>query len=211
MVIELRGVSFSYGQHDAPVFEALSFALKQGECVALLGPNGAGKSTMLKLMMGLLVPTSGQVHVLGKHRARQEDFVEVRRAVGYLFQDSEDQLFCPTVEEDIAFGPLNLGLSHAQAIEVARETCAALGIEALMEKVTHRLSGGEKRLVALATVAAMKPQCYLLDEPTAGLDEQKTARVVEYLKANAQTCIVSSHDAQFLRQLTTRSFHMRSA
>jgi cobalt/nickel transport system ATP-binding protein len=196
-VIEARGLEFSYPS-GKKVFDGLDFSLGEGERIGLTGPNGSGKSTLFHLIMGLLRPQRGQIRVFGEARASEEDFLEVRRRIGLLFQDSDDQLFCPTVEEDIAFGPLNLGKSHEEAREVVAETVRVLGLEGIRKRITHRLSGGEKRLAALATVAAMQPECLLLDEPTAGLDRETTGRLLGYLKTHAKTFIVSSHDREFL-------------
>lgn len=206
-MIEITGLHFSHPR-GATVFEGLDFGLKKGERVGLVGPTGAGKTTLLHLIMGLLRPQAGEIKILGWRRVREEDFLEVRRNIGFLFQDSDDQLFCPTVEEDIAFGPLNLGMSHEEARRAVREATEALGIRDLEKKVTHRLSGGEKRLVALATIIAMRPSCYLLDEPTAGIDEDKTRGLIDYLTRQADTCIITSHDQNFLAASTGRVFQL---
>jgi len=126
-----------------------------------------------------------------------------------LFQDSDDQLFSPTVEEDIAFGPLNLGKSHAEARGIVAETCKRLGLSGFEKRVTHRLSGGEKRLVALATVVAMNPDCFLLDEPVTGLDEETTERFLKYLEESADTYAIISHDREFLRNAVDRIYMLR--
>lgn len=199
-MIEVRGLEFSYpsGPSGRKVFDGLDFSLGEGERIGLTGPNGSGKSTLFHLVMGLLRPQQGQIRVFGEARASEEDFLEVRRRIGLLFQDSDDQLFCPTVEEDIAFGPLNLGKSHEETRDIVAETVRALGLEGIRKRITHRLSGGEKRLAALAAVAAMQPECLLLDEPTAGLDRETTIRLLGYLKNHAKTFIISSHDREFL-------------
>jgi cobalt/nickel transport system ATP-binding protein len=196
-VIEVRGLGFSYPS-GRRVFDGLDFTLREGERIGLTGPNGSGKSTLFHLIMGLIRPDEGEIRVFGKARSREEDFLEIRKLIGLLFQDSDDQLFCPTVEEDIAFGPLNLGKSHEEAREIVEETVRALGLEGIRKRITHRLSEGEKRLAALATVAAMEPRCLLLDEPTAGLDQETTGRLLDYLRDHAKTYVVSSHDREFL-------------
>jgi cobalt/nickel transport system ATP-binding protein len=202
-MIEIRDLGFSYPE-GGRVFEGLSFSLEKGQRVGLIGPNGSGKSTLFHLIMGLLRPGPGRIKVFGRPREKEADFLEVRQRIGLLFQDPEDQLFCPTVEEDIAFGPLNLGKSHAEAREIVRECMNELGIGPLKGQVTHRLSGGEKRMVALASVIAMRPECLLLDEPNSGLDERHAERLLAYLGENAETCIVASHDIGFLRSVTDR-------
>ncbi len=207
-VIEIRGLTFRH-PHGKTLFEGLDFTLYEGQRVGLVGPNGSGKTTLFHLIMGLLRPAQGEIRIFGKPCRDEEDFREARRKVGFLFQDSDDQLFYPTVREDIAFGPLNLGRSHAEAREIVKHYCARLGLAGLEDAVTHRLSGGEKRLVALTAVAAMEPRCLLLDEPTSGLDEEKTGLLLAYLRDSAKTCIVATHDRQFLRHAADRVFALR--
>lgn len=198
-IIRLENLSFAYPE-GREVFRGLNFVMKERERIGLIGPNGAGKTTLFHLIMGLLAPTSGRIEVFQKVRSTERDFQEVRRRIGFLFQESDHQLFCPTVEEDIAFGPLNLGKSHEEARQIVSETCEKLGLRGYEKRVTYRLSGGEKRLVALATVMAMQPECYLLDEPTAGLDESTTERFLEYLSTYAHTYIMITHNRELLAQ-----------
>ncbi|MGB9716369.1 MAG: energy-coupling factor ABC transporter ATP-binding protein [Thermodesulfovibrionales bacterium] len=198
-MIKIKELRFSY-PNGKEIFNDLDFSLQEGEKLGLVGPNGAGKTTLFHIIMGLLRPASGYIEIFGKVRKEEKDFKEVRQRIGLLFQDSDDQLFSPTVEEDIAFGPLNLGKSREEVRNIVRETCEILGLSGFEKRVTHRLSGGEKRLVALATVVAMRPECYLLDEPFSGLDETTTERFLEYLKANIKTCIIIAHDREILNK-----------
>lgn len=198
-MIDIRKLNFKY-PNGRKIFNDLDFSLREGEKLGLVGPNGAGKTTLFHIIMGLLRPISGTVEIFGKMRREEKDFIEVRQRIGLLFQDSDDQLFSPTVEEDIAFGPLNLGKSHDEAINIVKETCKVLGLSGFEKRITHRLSGGEKRLVALATVVAMKPECYLLDEPFTGLDENTTEKFLQYLKTYAETYIIISHDRELLKK-----------
>ncbi|MGQ9570621.1 MAG: energy-coupling factor ABC transporter ATP-binding protein [Thermodesulfovibrionales bacterium] len=198
-MINIKNLCFSY-PNGKKIFDSLDFSLQEGERLGLVGPNGAGKTTLFHIIMGLLKPTSGTIEIFGKVRREERDFTEVRQRIGLLFQDSDDQLFSPTVEEDIAFGPLNLGKSHEEARSIVKETCEILGLIGFEKRITHRLSGGEKRLVAFATVVAMHPECYLLDEPFAGLDETTTQRFLEYLRAYTETCIIISHDRELLKK-----------
>jgi cobalt/nickel transport system ATP-binding protein len=207
MVIDTRNLSFTYPGGSA-IFNGVNLAISKGERVALTGPNGAGKSTFMLLIMGVLKGFSGELFVLGSPRREEADFHEVRRRIGLLFQDSDDQLFCPTVEEDIAFGPLNLGLSHDESRRIVDKVTKALGIEHIRGKTTHRLSGGEKRLAALGTVFSMRPDCYLLDEPTAALDSVHTETLLRFLHEHAPTYLVASHDADFLKEAATRKFKL---
>ena len=187
-----------------PVLTGVSLRLDAGERLGLAGANGTGKSTLLHAVVGLHPVESGTITVLGRPRRTEKDFHEVRRRVGLLFQDSDDQLFCPTVIEDVAFGPLNLGRQPEEARAVALHTLTELGCEEFAGRVTHRLSGGEKRLVALATILAMEPEILLLDEPTAGLDETARERLTIILERRSQAMIVVSHDDRFLQRLATR-------
>ncbi|MBE0426111.1 MAG: ABC transporter ATP-binding protein [Nitrospirae bacterium] len=198
-------MSFGYA-NGRKIFNNLNFSMEKGDRIGLIGPNGAGKTTLLHLIMGLLKPDSGEIEIFGKVRKEDRDFTEVRQRIGLLFQDSDDQLFCPTVEEDIAFGPLNLGKTHEDARIIVRETCEKLGLNGYEKKITNRLSEGEKRLVALATVVAMHPECYLLDEPATGLDEKTTQRLLNYLRENTHTYIIITHDLGFLKNVAEKMY-----
>jgi cobalt/nickel transport system ATP-binding protein len=206
-VLELRGLRFA--REGQAVLRGVDFRLGKGDRVALIGANGAGKTTLLHVLVGLIRPDAGEVVAFGQSCRGERDFLSVRARVGLLFQNSDDQLFCPTVLDDVAFGPLNLGQSPARAGAVAEATLAALGLDGFAERVTHRLSAGEKRLVALATVLAMEPEVLLLDEPTNGLDETTEARLIAYLAASDQTMVVVSHDRGFLERLATRAVVLR--
>jgi len=202
-LILLDAVSFDFGP-DRRVLDRCTLRVERAERVGLVGSNGSGKSTLMKLAVGILRPTGGKVEVFGKCRMRERDFHEVRRRTGFLFQDSDDQLFCPTVAEDVAFGPLNLGLSREKVQQIVTETLAALRLRGFEERITHKLSGGEKRMVALAAVLAMNPEVLLLDEPTAGLDDVAAARVVEVLATLPQAMVIATHDSWLLDRLATR-------
>ncbi|MDY0166171.1 MAG: ABC transporter ATP-binding protein [Thermoguttaceae bacterium] len=207
-LLELRDVSFSYGP-DRPVLRECSLKICESERLGLVGANGSGKTTLLHLAVGLLRPASGEVVAFGKPRCREADFHEVRRRAGLLFQDTDDQLFCPTVAEDVAFGPLNLGRSRHEARQIVAETLDRVGLPGFERRITYRLSGGERRLVALASVLAMQPDVLLLDEPTAGLDEAATVRLIGVLRSLKQAMLVVSHDRAFREQVTERSLFLR--
>lgn len=202
--IHLRGVEFAYAP-DRPVLRGLDLAVDADERVALLGANGSGKTTLLHLIVGLLRPQGGSVEAFGRARTSEGDFHEVRRRAGLLFQDPEDQLFCPTVAEDVAFGPINLGLSHADALAVASETLAALGLAGYDGRITYRLSAGEKRLVSLAAVLAMKPELLLLDEPTGSLDGRARHRLIDLLSARPEGMLLVTHDLEAAGRLCARA------
>jgi len=201
-LIHLRNISFSY-MPGRPVLDGLNLEVRRGDRIGLTGANGSGKTTLLHLLVGLLKPSQGEVRIGGQARRKEEDFHDVRGRVGLLFQDPEDQLFCPTVAEDVAFGPFNLGRSRAEVEAVVRETLDDLGLRGFEDRVTYRLSFGEKRLVSLAAVLAMKPEALLLDEPTAGLDKHVFERITGILKRLDLTLLVVSHDETFLRQVTS--------
>ncbi|KUF12439.1 energy-coupling factor ABC transporter ATP-binding protein [Pseudoponticoccus marisrubri] len=207
-LIELDTVSFAYPGH-APVLDGASLSLGPGERLSLTGPNGAGKSTLLRVIMGLLRPDAGRVRVFGQERRDEADFHEVRRRVGLVFQDPDDQLFCPTVVEDVAFGPLNLGKSREEARAIVDDVLTRLDLMHLRDRITHRLSGGEKRLVTLATVLAMTPEVLLLDEPTNALDEENEARLIAILNTLPQAILLVSHDAGFRAQVAPRAVRLR--
>ena len=202
LLIRLRDITFRYGP-GRPVLEELDFDLGRNDRIGLGGANGSGKTTLLHLLVGLLQPQHGEVEIFGKPRRAEKDFFEVRTRVGLLFQDPEDQLFCPTVAEDVAFGPLNLGWSREEVHAAVRETLADLGLQGFGERVTYRLSFGEKKLVSLATVLAMRPEVLLLDEPASGLDPEHAERLVGILDRLDLPILVVGHDETFLQRVTS--------
>ena len=198
-LIRLQDIHFAYPGRPV-LFNGLDFTLKKGERVGISGPNGAGKSTMFLLAMGLAKPDSGTVYGLDLECREEKDFRPLREKVGYLFQDPDDQLFCPTVLEDVSFGPRNLGLDKHQALHKAQATLESLGLAGYGERITYQLSGGEKRLVALASVLAMEPEALLLDEPNTGLDEEHAAILEELLLKSDLGWAMVSHDRSFLER-----------
>lgn len=207
-ILEIQDLYFNY-PHGKKIFEGINFSMNKGDKVALVGSNGSGKTTLFHLIMGLLKPDKGDIYIFNKKRTEEKDFFEVRQRIGLLFQDSDDQLFCPTVQEDIAFGPLNLGKSKEEVRLIVKETCEKLGISGMEKRVTYKLSGGEKRLVAFATLIAMNPECLLLDEPTAGLDEETSNRILGYLKNHVDSYVIVSHDHEFLRQAVKKTYLLK--
>jgi cobalt/nickel transport system ATP-binding protein len=208
VLIKLTDVAFGYPGAE-PVLEGLEFELRRNDRVGLIAPNGSGKTTLLHIIMGLLKPSAGQVEIFGKPAREEKDFVEVRRRIGLLFQDADDQLFSPTVLEDVAFGPLNLGKSKKEAVAAARQTLSFLGLAEFEDRFTYKLSGGEKKLVSLATVLAMDPEVLLLDEPINALDVDTKARIVEVLNDLDIASIIISHEIDFLFQTTGAIYTMR--
>ena len=206
VLIELDNIYFDYGER--PVLDGLSFCFCEGERVGLVGPNGSGKTTLFHVIMGLLKPKSGELRIFGQSRKKEKDFVDVRRRIGFVFQDPDDQLFSPTVAEDIAFGPLNLGVPREKVMEIVTETLKMLGLVGFENRVTHKLSGGEKRLVSLATVLAMNPDILILDEPTSGLDEKTVVRLSNILRNLDTSYIIASHDKDFLLDVTDKLYYV---
>ena len=199
----LNRLSFGYPQAVAPVFHETSFAFEAGERLGFYGPNGSGKSTFFLLVTGLLKSEAGQVLFHDQPIATEKEFRLLRRELGLVLQNAEDQLFHPTVLEDLAFGPLNLGLQPAAARERAERTLDSLGLSHLATRLTHQLSGGEKRLIALAAMLTMQPKVLLLDEPTNDLDPAHQKKLVQILHQLDLGWIVISHDFDFLRQCCT--------
>lgn len=206
-LIELENIGFSYPD-GRRVLEGVCLELREGERVGLVGPNGSGKTTLFHIVMGLLKPDAGRIRIFGRERREEKDFHEVRQRIGLLFQDADDQLFSPTVLEDVAFGPLNQGRTVGEARRIAGETLDVLGLHGFEDRITHKLSGGEKRLVSLATVLAMKPVVLLLDEPTTGLDGKTTEKLVRVLHDIDMACVFISHDMDFLGRTTEKILGM---
>ncbi|MEP9351356.1 ABC transporter ATP-binding protein [Xanthobacter sp. KR7-225] len=202
-LLALEGVGVARGGRS--VLAGADLALYPGERLALVGANGSGKTTLLRTLVGLERVTAGQVCAFGRARAGEKDFRAVRARAQLMFQDPDDQLFCPTVIDDVAFGPLNLGRSREAAFAQARAVLDRLGLLALADRVTHRLSGGEKRLVCLAALIAMAPDVLLLDEPTNDLDDHNRARMIDILAGLDAALLIVSHDRAFLERLATRA------
>jgi cobalt/nickel transport system ATP-binding protein len=207
-LIELSGVTFSW-KGRPPVLDGLDLLVCDGDKVALTGGNGAGKTTLLSIVMGLVRPSAGTVSILGMPMLSEKDFRKCRHRLGFVFQDADDQLFCPTVADDVAFGPLNLGASPGEAARKVDEVLATLGMEGFRDRVTHDLSGGEKRLVAVGTALALDPRMLILDEPTNFLDRSARERLLEILFELDLPCLVVSHDFDFLKRICTRHLELR--
>ena len=199
--IHARGLSYRYpGGH--PALDGVELRVEHGERVAVLGPNGAGKTTLMLHLGGLLLGV-GELEVAGVP-ARRGRLPELRRRVGLVFQDPDDQLFMPTVEEDVAFGPLNLGLGAEEARERVGEALAAVGMAGAERRAPHQLSMGERRRVAIATVLAMRPALLVLDEPSANLDPRGRRELLEVLAALDRTLVVVTHDLPLAAALCER-------
>lgn len=201
-LVELKSVSFDYPGSDKSVLHDVDLTFESGRRIGLYGPNGSGKTTLLHIIMGLLPPSSGEVLFKGRAVREEKDFRELRRSIGLLLQNADDQLFNPTVLDDVAFGPLNLGLTPAEARDRAVKTLEFLGLCGFEERLTHKLSGGEKKLVSLAAILSMRPEALFLDEPTNGLDPETRERIITILNGLDASLIIISHDWDFLDQTT---------
>ena len=207
-LIKLENIYYEY-PGEIKVFESLNFSLKKGQRVGVIGSNGSGKTTLFSLIMGLAYPQKGGVVLFEKQCAQEKDFVQARRKIGYLFQDPDDQVFCPTVEEDIAFGPLNLGVKLDDVKKLTEELVKELGIESLLKRITTKLSWGQKRLVSLAGVLAMNPDVLILDEPTASIDDNVIKKITGYFKKNDYSLLIASHDKEFLKNLCADNYYLK--
>ena len=211
-ILELKDVSYAY-EGQGLALDQISLAIEQGERIAVLGNNGAGKSTFFLCCNGIITPKSGTILFMGqKVGHRRKDLLALRSKVGMVFQEADDQIIASTVESEISFGPLNLGLIKQQAGERVDMAIEAMGLEALRERPPHYLSGGEKKRVSIGDVLAMKPEVILLDEPTASLDPKNTAlleETLEDLHKQGITLVVSTHDIDFAWRWAERAvvFH----
>ncbi len=201
--LSVDDLTFSY-PNGHPVLNQLSLSVEAGERVALLGPNGAGKTTFALHLNGVLELQQGTIELNGIP-LNDDNLAEIRRRVGMVFQNADDQLFMPTVREDVAFGPANLGLSKDAQAERVSEALASVDASELIERTPHHLSGGEKRRVAIATVLAMHPDLLVLDEPTSGLDPAGRRELTNLLKSLDLTQLIITHDLPLALELCPRS------
>jgi cobalt/nickel transport system ATP-binding protein len=210
-VFDVDQATYVYDGKNTAV-DGISFSIRAGERVAILGSNGSGKSTLLKMLDGLYYATSGAVHAFGAALSevafRDDEFnFNFRRRVGLVFQDSDVQLFSPSVWDEIAFAPLQLGLSRADVMARVDEALTALRIDKLRDRAPHRLSGGEKKRVALASVLSLNPEVWLMDEPTAGLDPRSVSWLVDFIIEQGETrktIVTATHDLNIVEAIADR-------
>ena len=195
-MITFDNVSFAY-ETGAPVLRGVSFHIAPGEAVGLIGANGAGKSTIMKLLLGLLPCTEGEITVDGV-RVEKKTLPQIRRTLGFVLQDSDSQMFMPTVYEDMMFAPRNYGLSKEEAERKVDAVLEQLGLTELKHRHNHKISGGEKRMAAIATVLAMEPEAILMDEPTSALDPYNRRIVINTIRGLSQTKLITSHDLDMI-------------
>jgi cobalt/nickel transport system ATP-binding protein len=200
--IDVKELHFSYPD-GRKALNGVNLYIAPGEKVALVGPNGAGKSTLMLHLNGIL-RGEGEIQVCDQP-VTDDNLRLVRASVGLVFQDPDDQLFSPTVFDDVAFGPLYMGLEAADVHRRVDEALGAVGMSACIDRVSHHLSGGEKKRVAIATVLSMDPEILVLDEPTAGLDPRSRRGLIELLRELPQTMLVSTHDLAMVKELFKRT------
>ncbi|MGD9777887.1 MAG: energy-coupling factor ABC transporter ATP-binding protein [Methanosarcina sp.] len=208
-VIEIKDLCHRYPHLEANALDRINLRIYRGERVAVLGANGAGKSTLFKHLNGILRPLSGEVLVKGE-KITKKNVRMCRGTVGIVFQDPDDQVLAPSVEEDVAFGPINMGLSREEVKMRVKEALEMVGLNGFEERAPHHLSGGQKKLVAIAGILAMRPEVIVLDEPTAGLDPLSSARVLKLItKMNRElgiTLLLSTHDVDVVPYFAERVF-----
>ena len=207
--LETKNLSFTYPD-GTEALKNVNIQIKKGEKIAIMGPNGAGKSTLFSHFNGLSEPTSGHVEIDGEKIVfTREELLKVRQKVGIVFQDPNDQLFAPTVKEDVAFGPMNLGLDYDEVNARIKEALEMVGMSGFEDKTPHHLSGSQQKRVAIAGIIAMRPEIMILDEPTAGLDPEgvdKVLNILNKLNEEGMSIIISSHDIEMVNHFADKIF-----
>ena len=207
--LETKNLSFTYPD-GTQALKNVNIKIRKGEKIAIMGPNGAGKSTLFSHFNGLSEPTSGHVEIDGEEIVFERDeLLKVRQKVGIVFQDPNDQLFAPPVKEDVAFGPMNLGLDYDEVKKRIGESLEMVGMSGFEDKTPHHLSGGQQKRVAIAGIVAMRPEIMILDEPTAGLDPEGVDKVLDILnKLNEEgiSIVISSHDIEMVNEFADKIF-----
>ena len=208
-MLEVRNIKYSYNK-DYQALKGVSLKIERGQMVALLGKNGAGKSTLFLNLNGIYQPDEGKVFIDGEElKYDKKSLLKFRQKVGIVFQNPDDQIFAPTVEEDVAFGPLNLGLSMEEVQDRVEEALERVGMSGFEKKAPHHLSGGQKKRVAIAGILAMKPELMVLDEPTAGLDPQGVedlSKLLNELNEEGITILISTHEVDLVPNYADKVF-----
>ena len=210
-MLEVQNIKYSYN-NDYQALKGVSLKIEKGDMVALLGKNGAGKSTLFLHLNGIYQPDEGKVFIDGEElKYDKKSLLKFRQKVGIVFQNPDDQIFAPTVEEDVAFGPLNLGLSMEEVQNLVEDALERVGMTGYEKTAPHHLSGGQKKRVAIAGILAMKPEIMVLDEPTAGLDPNGVTNLVKLLKelnAEGITIVISTHEVNLVPDYANKAFVM---
>ncbi|MDO5859224.1 ATP-binding cassette domain-containing protein [Methanobrevibacter sp.] len=208
-MLEVKNIKYSYNK-DYQALKGVSLKVEKGQMVALLGKNGAGKSTLFLHLNGIYEPDEGQVFIDGEElKYDKKSLLKFRQKVGIVFQNPDDQIFAPTVEEDVAFGPLNLGLSMEEVQDRVTDALERVGMSGFEKTAPHHLSGGQKKRVAIAGILAMKPEIMVLDEPTAGLDPQGVVNLnhlLNELNEEGITIIISTHEVDLVPNYADKVF-----
>ncbi|WP_407432052.1 ATP-binding cassette domain-containing protein [Methanobrevibacter sp.] len=210
-MLEVQNIKYSYNK-DYQALKGVSLKIEKGDMVALLGKNGAGKSTLFLHLNGIFQPDEGKVFIDGEElKYDKKSLLKFRQKVGIVFQNPDDQIFAPTVEEDVAFGPLNLGLSMEEVQDRVEDVLERVGMTGYEKTAPHHLSGGQKKRVAIAGILAMKPELMVLDEPTAGLDPNGVTNLVKLLKELNEegiTILISTHEVNLVPDYANKAFVM---
>ena len=208
-MLEVQNIKYSYNR-DYQALKGVSLKIEKGDMAVLLGKNGAGKSTLFLHLNGIYQPDDGKVFIDGEElKYDKKSLLKFRQKVGIVFQNPDDQIFAPTVEEDVAFGPLNLGLSMEEVQDRVEEALDRVGMTGYEKTAPHHLSGGQKKRVAIAGILAMKPEIMVLDEPTAGLDPNGVTNLVKLLKelnSEGITILISTHEVNLVPEYANKAF-----
>ncbi|MBE6487971.1 MAG: ATP-binding cassette domain-containing protein [Methanosphaera stadtmanae] len=200
-ILEVKDLYYNYPDGTEAI-KGINFKVEEGQMISILGPNGAGKSTFFLHFNGIIEPTSGEIIIEGKTlKYDKKSLLEARAKVGVVFQNPDDQLFAPTVFEDVAFGPMNMGLDEEEVKQRVEEALEVVGMSEYAHKAPHHLSGGQKKRVAIAGILSMRPKVMVLDEPTSGLDPNGASAIMQLLydlNADGMTIIVSTHDVDLV-------------
>jgi len=202
-VLEISGVAYAYPDGHQALF-GVDLHVHRGEKIALLGPNGAGKTTLVLHINGILLPGAGSVRITGME-VKTENLKQIRSKVGVVFQDPDDQLFMPTVRDDVAFGPNNMGITGEELDDRVNQALTAVGMQAFADRAPQHLSFGQRRRVAIATVLAMQPEILVLDEPSSNLDPAARREIAEILNELDITMLMVTHDLPYALELCQRS------
>jgi len=204
-ILELEKISVFFEERGY-VLKNLSLDVLKGEKIGIKGANGSGKTTLLFAIEGFVKISDGKIKLFEKEMISENNFRESRKKIGFLFQNSDDQLFSPTVEDDIAFGPLNLGWYRNKIKEKVDEVIKYFGIEHLRKRFSHTLSFGEKKIVSIASIVVMEPELYLLDEPTSALDEETAEKLKNFIVSKDETFIIVSHYVDFIENVCDKIY-----
>jgi cobalt/nickel transport system ATP-binding protein len=206
-IVDFNDLCYSYPDGNKAV-QNINIRIRHGETVAIVGANGAGKSTLLKLLVGIILPAQGEIR-LGDIPVTSKTLNIIRQRIGFTFQDPEDQLFNTTVYDDVAFGPRNYGLEEKEVEKRVLWALQIVGIEHLIQRAPYKLSGGEKRAAAIATVLSLEPDVLAMDEPTAALDPKSRRRLIKLLQGFEHTKIIATHDLDMVLELCSRTIVLK--